>query len=405
MKKIITIMCVLTTSICMLCSCGTSNKKNSAKQPTKETIENSDNIQNESASDDNNSNKDNSNENESLTDNDYLYIYDDLLFNTYKFIVGMNEETEPSDDQVGIFEALRGEAPESALLKAGYCIKDLSGDGIPELLIFQIDEKDSDSYIGSRLLAAYTYKDNAPLNIFVGTSRNRYYLFDDNTIFNEGSNGAAYTIFGTYNLSKDGSELVTKDFYFTSPINDDYSNIGFFHNTNGDLDSSKSKEYKGSEDDFWKVSTDLSAKITSYEVAPFEVFHAGPDDVVDTKSLPVSGVFIEDTTIDINLCHQFVADTSGYEVQIVLSATEKITNFQFNSLEYIESSDNESVDFLMTPMYSLDELTSDKPLVVTLTFFGTIPSYGISYTDANGTERKFFLEVSGMDGSLLVTEY
>lgn len=405
MKKIITIMFVLTTSFCMLCSCGTSNKKNSAKQPTKETIENSDNIKNESTSNDNESNKDNSNKNESLTDNDYLYIYDDLLFNTYKFIVGMNEETEPSDDQVGIFESLRGEDPESALLKAGYYIEDLSGDGIPELLIFQIDEKDSDSYIGSRLLAAYTYKDNTPLNIFVGTSRNRYYLFDDNTIFNEGSNGAAYTIFGTYNLSKNGSELVTKDFYFTSPINDDYSNIGFFHNTNGDLDISASKAYEGSEDDFWKISTDLSAKITSYEVTPFEVFHAGPDDVVDKKSLPVSGVFIEDTTIDINLCHQFVADTSGYEVQIVLSANEKITNFQFNSLKYIESSDNESVDFLMTPMYSLDELTNDKPLVVTLTFFGTIPSYGISYTDANGNERKFSLEVSGMDGSLLVTEY
>ena len=68
MKKIITIMFVLTTSFCMLCSCGTSNKKNSAKQPTKETIENSDNIKNESTSNDNESNKDNSNKNESLTD-------------------------------------------------------------------------------------------------------------------------------------------------------------------------------------------------------------------------------------------------------------------------------------------------------------------------------------------------
>ena len=71
----------------------------------------------------------------------------------------------------------------------------------------QIDDKTSDSYVGSRILAAYTYKHNVPFNILVGTSRNRYYLFEDNTIFNEGSNGAAYTIFGTYHLSKDESQL------------------------------------------------------------------------------------------------------------------------------------------------------------------------------------------------------
>lgn len=35
----------------------------------------------------------------------------------------------------------------------------------------------------------------------------------------------------------------------------------------------------------------------------------------------------------------------------------------------------------------------------------TIPCYGISYIDENGVVRYFAIEVSGMDGSVLLSEF
>lgn len=416
MKKAISVLLTFTLSAYLFCGCENSDREKTTMKIEKETSEISSEIQNESTDGKHNSNendstdeKHNSDKNESITsetsytDSEYLFVYDDLLLNTYHFIADINSETIAEDEQLGILEAVRNEDGLSALSKIGYCKKDLNNDGIPELLIMQIDDKTSDSYVGSRILAAYTYKHNVPFNILVGTSRNRYYLFEDNTIFNEGSNGAAYTIFGTYHLSKDKSQLAVKDFYFTSPIDNDYSQIGFFHNTVGEIDLSKSKEFEGSEDDFWTLSNDLSNKIKSYEVISFEAFDESNE--VNIHEFPVSGTFMEDAEIDRNHCYEFIADTSEFECQVVFSANETVTDFQFNSLEYIENPNSENIDFLMTPLFSLDELTSDKPVVITLTFLGTIPNYGISYIDASGTQRTFSIEVSGMDGSLLITEY
>ena len=36
--------------------------------------------------------------------------------------------------------------------------------------------------------------------------------------------------------------------------------------------------------------------------------------------------------------------------------------------------------------------------------YGSIPSYGISFTDPNGAARLFGVNVSGMDGSLELVE-
>lgn len=40
-----------------------------------------------------------------------------------------------------------------------------------------------------------------------------------------------------------------------------------------------------------------------------------------------------------------------------------------------------------------------------MTFSGDIPNYGISYVDEQGTTRNYALEVSGKDGSILLSEF
>ena len=49
-------------------------------------------------------------------------------------------------------------------------------------------------------------------------------------------------------------------------------------------------------------------------------------------------------------------------------------------------------------------MTPDTRIAVQLIFPGDTPSYGISYVDAAGKLRRFVIEMSGYDGSLLLLE-
>ena len=63
------------------------------------------------------------------------------------------------------------------------------------------------------------------------------------------------------------------------------------------------------------------------------------------------------------------------------------------------------MDFDVTELFDYGTLTPEMPLCVILTDYGSIPSYGVSFTDpSTGTERLFGVSVSGMDGSLELTE-
>ena len=86
-------------------------------------------------------------------------------------------------------------------------------------------------------------------------------------------------------------------------------------------------------------------------------------------------------------------------------ADSTVTDFQISSL-FLESVDDYgNMNFSVTPLYTQDTLTPDWALVVDLTFYGDLPSYGISYVDANRQLWRFAIEISGYDGSIVLTEY
>lgn len=55
-------------------------------------------------------------------------------------------------------------------------------------------------------------------------------------------------------------------------------------------------------------------------------------------------------------------------------------------------------------LYHAEEFTPDRPLAVTVSFPGVLPTVGISYTDADGTGRVLHIGMSGKDGSFFLTE-
>ena len=102
---------------------------------------------------------------------------------------------------------------------------------------------------------------------------------------------------------------------------------------------------------------------------------------------------------------EFVADSSEHQMELVFSAKQSVEDFNFLALTFNESAEADKVSFHTEELYHMDRLDPDYPLVVQLTFLGTIPNYGISFKDASGQTRYFSVSESGKDGSLLLTEF
>ena len=101
----------------------------------------------------------------------------------------------------------------------------------------------------------------------------------------------------------------------------------------------------------------------------------------------------------------FVADREEAHTSVLLSSKKGVKDFKVLKLFLKDIGSDGKPIFLMEVLHSQPALAPGRPLEVVLTFFGTIPAYGISYTDSAGRTRWFSLDMSGKDGSVLLTEF
>ena len=55
--------------------------------------------------------------------------------------------------------------------------------------------------------------------------------------------------------------------------------------------------------------------------------------------------------------------------------------------------------------YYYGDFEPGNPFVITLTMYGTIPYYGISYETADGETHYYAISESGMDGSAILVKF
>ena len=150
-----------------------------------------------------------------------------------------------------------GEDPSAAL---GYVIQDLSGDGVPELVIGFLPDHSILEY------AVYTLADGSPQLVLGDESGSLGYV----------GNGSFHYVVtlptgmgqGTVFLSQDGTQLLWNDFYFT--LDDIFGDdaITIYHNTTGSLDPAESELTDWTMEYFY-------AWAPEYEDLPMTPFSAG----------------------------------------------------------------------------------------------------------------------------------
>ena len=116
-----------------------------------------------------------------------LEKYKTALIETWD--MGMCAESDISN-MVSIFN----DEPEKLCVS----LMDLDADGVQELIITD----------GMMIYDLYTLKENVPVKLLTGWERNSYQLCENNYIFNQGSNGAAITIYHYYRIQNGELTLV-----------------------------------------------------------------------------------------------------------------------------------------------------------------------------------------------------
>ena len=107
----------------------------------------------------------------------------------------------------------------------GYALLDIDQNGVPELIIAGMGTNDFSNGI---IYGMYTLVEGSPVNVFTSMARMRYYLCTDNTVYWEGSGGAAYSYFVAQHLN--GSSLENAEAIFTNPDGDEGQwEIGYYY--------------------------------------------------------------------------------------------------------------------------------------------------------------------------------
>ncbi|MBQ1257959.1 MAG: hypothetical protein IIX93_11900 [Clostridia bacterium] len=93
-------------------------------------------------------------------------------------------------------------------------------------------------------------------------------------------------------------------------------------------------------------------------------------------------------------------DASEYSVKIAVRANELLRNVRFTSLTLGEM-------FWETDevLYSARYMQDWRPLVIEVTFWGDMTTFGFDFTDDEGFDRHYLISVSGRNGQLYVQEY
>lgn len=296
----------------------------------------------------------------------------------------------------GIVEMLRYEGRENAMQHIGYAIRDLSGDGIPELAFGYIAEPENGTGEAGEIYAVFNCTGDEPACVLEGWVRNCFMPLDDGSFYNYGFNGAMYAIMANYTLSEDGSELICNDYFFTYE-KEDFEHIGIFYNTTGDWDKMKSYELQIGMDEFDAFAQGYRDKAVTIPMISLSALQ-------QKDPLPVSAKWANKSDLP-ETFEEFTADQTNASVKIIFSAEDCVRNFKLLSLTFRDASEDGTLLFDTQDLVTYESLNSSTPLVIEMTFFGDIPNYGISYIGENDTPYRFALAENGKDGSLILLPF
>lgn len=339
-------------------------------------------------------------------DGEYAQTYDDILDQVCN-IIDVIASTAPDyimeeepyiAGSTGILEKCKVAGPAETFNRIGYTVRDINADGVPELIIGEIAEREGASCHGHTLYAVYRQSGNRIYCVLEGMARDSFQLLDDISFFNQASEGAMYSMFGRYILPPHENATVCSDYYFTCEKDETFQEAGYYHNTSGQFDKAVSQQIAEAKYDAALAS--YVERVSTIQLIPLAT-HAARDGIRSAS------VFVQRfEVLDQHTPHdEFIADSTEAQVKIAFSSAVGVQNFKVLELALVGVDDNGKPTFSTRERYTLPSLKPERPLVLGMTFYGSIPHYGISFIDEKGEPKRFFIDQSGNDGSILLVAF
>ena len=304
--------------------------------------------------------------------------YDKLLRQIYLLVCDPDSYWDVAPEgQQGILESARNHGSD-APNAMGYMVEDISGDGIPELLVGENE---------GLINAVYTLSAGQPQLVLSGWYRSGYAYMGSGYFYYYGSNGASETGQGIFYLSKDGRSLQCQEFLFTHAQGEEAADIRVYRNSTGSWEPEESQLTDMTAQEFW----DLDPAGTTLPLTLFAYLEPG---------MAVSARYLNDD----ETAAEVILDTE-YADRVLFTARSPISQFTVLKLT-LESLDDAGTAVLSARPASDDPLlegfSPDCPIILQLSFGEILPTYGITYVDENGQTRCFALQQSGRDGAVLM---
>ena len=328
---------------------------------------------------------------------DYLRSYALVMDGLYDYAVKGQDNKLVNEGMNVIREIVEIYQRDSASM-IGYTLKDFNGDGVPELVLGRAEQHKGAGYYGSDIYSVYTLVDGRPLRSFEGWQSNRLQVLSGSRLFLQATDGDAYSVLAAYKIAPTG-EPECLDYYFTAPQN---GSLAYYHNTSGSNDRNASKRLNMTEDAFEELRNEYMNVVTMLELIPVENYHKQGAKGLAYQHLKLE--WLQDAQADVQQYGMVKVPNASEFVKVVLRSDKSLSNFKVLSLTLLSVDEQGNAHFDAQPVYRQELLMADTPLVMQLADTEAVPANAIAFDDELGRERRFAVSISGMDGSLQLSE-
>ena len=328
---------------------------------------------------------------------DYLRSYALVMDGLYDYAVKGQDDKLVNEGMNVIREIVEIYQRDSASM-IGYTLKDFNGDGVPELVLGRAEQHKGAGYYGSDIYSVYTLVNGKPLRSFEGWQSNRLQVLSGSRLFLQATDGDAYSVLAAYKIAPTG-EPECLDYYFTAPQN---GSLAYYHNTSGSNDRNASKRLNMTEDAFEELRNEYMNDVTMLELIPVENYHKQGAKGLAYQHLKLE--WLQDAQADVQQYGMVKVPNASEFVKVVLRSDKSLSNFKVLSLTLLSVDEQGNAHFDAKPVYRQELLMADTPLVMQLADTEAVPANAIAFDDELGRERRFAVSISGMDGSLQLSE-
>lgn len=328
---------------------------------------------------------------------DYLRSYALVMDGLYDYAVKGQDDKLVNEGMNVIREIVDVYQRDSAGM-IGYTLKDFNGDGVPELVLGRAEQHKGAGYYGSDIYSVYTLVNGKPLRSFEGWQSNRLQVLSGSRLFLQATDGDAYSVLAAYKIAPTG-EPECLDYYFTAPQN---GGVAYYHNTSGSNDRNASKRLNMTEDAFEELRNEYMNDVTMLELIPVENYHKQGAKGLAYQHLKLE--WLQDAQADVQQYGMVKVPNASEFVKVVLRSDKSLSNFKVLSLTLLSVDEQGNAHFDAKPVYRQELLMADTPLVMQLADTEAVPANAIAFDDELGRERRFAVSISGMDGSLQLSE-